>query len=929
MDIPTKNMLLVGVALFALVAAASGLPTISLSTDTAFLTVGGSETVTVQVNDETSRVVNLSSTLGTLAPSVVTTDAQGRATATFTAGTVSGTATITAVFTDESGEEVSASKDLLIDHGTPINISSLSCPDEGSVGGEIEIALVLSDLWGNPVDNANIIENVTFSVGSPGDGAAFIIGDRSAASVSLPVGPDGLVTATLRLSTIAGENIVQICPPGVIGDRYFTIMGVANGTPVSIESAYTSLACRADGESTVLIAYTLYDEYGNICDETPLRIASSLGETMTVQTNSYGSVLVRYGPKTVPVDVTITATAVENASVSRSNLFSFTSTDPVNMALTALPLNMKSLDVDPFSTAAITASITDASDNSPNEEVDITFELTNVVTDGTSPSLDALSITTTGGVATATFTPGSFSTADPSTGTCTVTATAIIGETTVTRSVDLTWRNYPSFSVSVSASPSVVLLDNETDVTISLTGDGWALSPAPADVMMCISRTPTMVGGNPETEMDIAKKSAKSFAALMAERMDRLGLISYSDDDVTLDLSLNSSYDIFCQIVDSFEPDLSGKNGALKKSGKEFAQGIEMAISSLTVDGVSSTRNKAVIAVLDDDWNLGKDKEDWEDTAKEHAINANVKIYVVLVDLTNGHSGTDKKLKKFAEGTGGAYIRITDSDCEDELRAFYQIIMNGLKTTAFNTAMDTSLLSVTVDGEPTSGGEVLQYQYVPGTSTEITDQRGISIPRDETDAWANGKSSYSIGTMEYGQTWTANLRFALLQTGTIGLFTDGASKIRFSNAAGTTYEQDLPPVYITVVDQETADVFGTSTLSIPALDAVGDNDTLSIAVDWTLDYAGERPELVRQRAQYQYSADDIVWDNLWHDFAVPAVDEDVTGDYNAELDTDKKNGYYRIRIHAWEAISGGAEAWRTTEQPVRVDDGKKIRMKLI
>jgi len=110
---------------------------------------------------------------------------------------------------------------------------------------------------------------------------------------------------------------------------------------------------------------------------------------------------------------------------------------------------------------------------------------------------------------------------------------------------------------------------------------------------------------------------------------------------------------------------------------------------------------------------------------------------------------------------------------------------------------------------------------------------------------------------------------------------------------------------------------------------VGDNDTLSIAVDWTLDYAGERPELVRQRAQYQYSADDIVWDNLWHDFAVPAVDEYVTGDYDAELDTDKKNGYYRIRIHAWEAISGGAEAWRTTEQPVRVDDGKKIRMKLI
>ena len=163
---------------------------------------------------------------------------------------------------------------------------------------------------------------------------------------------------------------------------------------------------------------------------------------------------------------------------------------------------------------------------------------------------------------------------------------------------------------------------------------------------------------------------------------------------------------------------------------------------------------------------------------------------------------------------------------------------------------------------------------------------------DDTADWADRVLDYSIGRMEYGQTWTATLRFNFTQAGTIGLFTDGASKISFSNAAGIPYKQDLPPVYITVVDQETADVFGTSTLSIPALAAVGDNDTLSIAVDWTLDYAGEHPELVRQRAQYQYSADDIVWDNLWHDFAVPAVDEDVTGDYDANS-TPKKEPLVR------------------------------------
>ena len=148
MDIPIKNMFVIGFVLLALVTAVSGLPTLDVSTDKAWLTAGGAgtATVTVQVNDDSNAVpgaqvtVSCSETMGTIAPGTLTTGADGRATATFTAGTVSGTATITAVFTDENGTPVSASVDLSIDHGTPIEISSLSCPDEGSVGGEIEIA---------------------------------------------------------------------------------------------------------------------------------------------------------------------------------------------------------------------------------------------------------------------------------------------------------------------------------------------------------------------------------------------------------------------------------------------------------------------------------------------------------------------------------------------------------------------------------------------------------------------------------------------------------------------------------------------------------------------------------------------------------------------------------------------------------------------
>jgi len=1040
MDIPIKNMFLIGFVFLALVTAASGLPTLDVSTGETWLTAGGADTavVTVQVNDDGNAVpgaqvmISCSETMGTIMPGTLTTGADGSATATFTAGTVSGTATITAVFTDESGEEVSASKDLLIDHGTPINIPSLSCPGEGSVGSEIEIALALSDWWGNPVDNANETESVTFTVGSPGNGSAFITDSGDAASVSFPVDSQGWVTATLRLSTMAGENIVQVTPPGAVGDRYLTILGVADGPPVSIESAYASASCPADGVGTVLIAYTLYDQYGNLCDEAPVQIASSLGETTAVTTNSYGSMLVRYGPKNAPVDVTLTATAAEDASVFTIDTFSFASTDPVNLVLAASPLNMKSLDVDSSAEAVLAVWVTDEGGVTVTDDpVDVIFTITDIDGHGATltadPCLNGGSSTVTqatgdDGVASVTFTPGAFATSEDATGTCTVTATATLNGTVVSRNVALSWRNYPSFSVSVSASPSTVMVGNEANVTITLAGDGWEFEPVPADVMVCVSRVPTMLRGYPDP-MLIAKNASKYFAGLMEEGTDNFGMVSYGaetpegemanllnlqngvchwigddkhgngaksddasytalyyqkngavrfEDDVTLDCPLGTSFSSFSSAVDCLIPYAPGSWGQVKKSGDELRFALYRSITEV-IDNGTVGHQRAVVLLIDDDWNKGcagqgqygnplgpggthNADEYWvfEDDGRGHgsmwgqsgrwqnmayyALDNDVKIYVMLVDTphsngnTNDHAALEADLQNLAGLTGGSYAKVEDQYFQSDLEGFYEAIKNDLKdATIFETTLDASLANVTVDDNPdVPGGDALHYRYLNEVSTKITDQTGASLPtRDETDAWANGKSSYSIGTMDYGQTWAVNLRFNFTQTGTIGLFTDDDSKISFSNAAGTAYEQDLPSVYITVVDQETADVFGTSTLSIPALGAVGDNDTLSIAVDWTLDYAGERPELVRQRAQYQYSADDIVWDNLWHDFAVPAVDVDVTGGYDAELDTDKKNGYYRIRIHAWEAISGGAEAWRTTEQPVRVDDGKKIRMKLI
>ena len=584
----------------------------------------------------------------------------------------------------------------------------------------------------------------------------------------------------------------------------------------------------------------------------------------------------------------------------------------------------------------------------------------------------------------------SFNTTEDATGTCTVTATATMNGASITRSVDLIWRNYPSVSASVAVSPSVVLLNNETDVTISLIGDGWEFAPEPADVMVCISRTPTMLRGYPDP-MAVTMQASQYFAGLMDEGVDSIGLVSFGvatpdgmnadlaeldnsarkwiggdqggygpkdDDDnytashykmndlvrfnqnVTLDLPLNSTFTGFDDAVDCLIPYGPGSWGQVKKSGDEFALALKTSIDHL-VD-MDSSNLRSVVVFIDDDWNKGKDSEQWKAMAS-YAADRHVKIFVVLVDTpksksesTKDHTSLESELQYLASKTGGQFWKLTDDQYVPIIGRLNAMVHEGVRDAALlTTSLEASLAHVTVTNTtvtnlPVPGGDVLQYQYVDGVSTNIVNQTWVSTTVDDTADWTDRVLDYDIGTMEYGQTWTATLRFALLQTGTIGLFTDGESKIRFCNETGImAYEQDLPPVYITVVNQETADVFGTSTLSIPSLDALGNNATLSIDVDWTLDYAGEHPESVRQRAQYQYSADNIVWNNLWHDFAVPAVDGDVTGDYSAELDTDKKNGYYRIRIHAWETISGGAEAWRTTVQPVRIDDGKKIRMKLI
>ncbi|TAJ45283.1 hypothetical protein [Methanofollis fontis] len=1024
------------VLFFCQAATASDSPEVTISADPLWSVAGdgGSVSLHVLVADGGAGVnaaaVDLSCdpSCGTITPAHPVTNAHGTATATFHPSTVAGPVEITAsAIWDGQDVPVTGSVVVHIDHDDPYAITLLEFPEGATVGSDVTITVGIEDCWGNPIDDALDVETVNLSVGSPGNAAAFVTDGGTGDAITLPLDSAGQAAATLRLDTTAGENIVFLDAPGTVADVYMTIEGVANGTPVSITSAYASASCPANGEDTVLIAYSLLDTYGNPCSGADVRIASSLGETATVATNRFGSALVRYGPKVTPVDVVLTATAVGNGSVTTSDTVSFTSTAPVNMALTASLLNMKSLDVDSSSTAAVTARITTEGGTPPDEEVEVTFSITDEERGGgTAPSLNLATVTTSGGVATATFIPGEFSSSDPSTGTCTLTATATLNGTPVTRSLDLAWRNYPSVSVSVSAEPETLVVNNTADVTISIRGDGWEFAPPPADVMMCISRTPTMLRGYPDP-MVIAMNASMYFAGLMDEDVDSLGLVSYGeetpaglmadlremnsgntksvyneigydpgggsgaeayitthytksgtvrfDEEVTLDLPLSTSYGSFNDSVQCLIPYSSLSKGQGKHSGDELRLALYKSITEI-VDNGSADDARAVVVLLDDFWNnggggkfgtlygnpLGPDgtyeKEDyyifpddgrgnghmwgsggrWQNLAN-YASDNDVRIYVLLIDTHNGNVNgkIGRDLSTLADQTDGEYCYVENEDFESDLEGFLEDIKDDLRVASvFNTALDASLADVTVDGESVSSAGVLSYEYVEGVSTWITNTSATgddlySGTVDDTGDWADDRVlSFGIGTIEYNQVWTATVRLNFSSAGSIGLFTDENSVISLSDGEGNDYEQVLPPLSISVVDPDDVGAFNTTAFDVTYLTPTGNNETGSIEVEWGLAYEGANPESVTQHLSYQYSPDNIVWDNVWIPVPdIPAVYEGVDGVYSADFSTSGNNGWYKIRVRAREAIDGGAEAWRTADYLVLVNSGNKLVMRIL
>ncbi len=437
-----------------------------------------------------------------------------------------------------------------------------------TVGETTAVTVRLVDRYGNPIDNRNTVETVLFTVGSAGEDAGFLDGGEYVDSIRQSVDAEGNATVTLRVDQRAGENLVLVDPPSPVPDRFLTIYGIADGMPAAIihtiiPSAGSPPYLPADGTSKFYITYTLFDQHGNPSENQPVRIMTSLsGEDRLLTTNSAGQVTIGYGPKDTTGTVTITATAEANSSVTVSQSVEFTSTAPVNMLLTASPQNMPSRDVKSDSVARIRAKVVDIKGNPVfGETVAFTVQDVDpgVYIQTEEPSLVSASALTNGdGYADVEFRPGTFTTdrndanySATATGTCKVIATW--GE--VSRTIPVTWKNYPYLSVETSVSPETVAVNDTIDATIRLRGDGWALQPEPIDVVLVIDRSGSMSGTdiNP-SRMIAARNAANEFISRMnLAARDRVALVSFAFD-ARLDQGLTDRSWWIQSAVDALSP---------------------------------------------------------------------------------------------------------------------------------------------------------------------------------------------------------------------------------------------------------------------------------------------------------------------------------------------------------------------------------------
>lgn len=561
--------------------AAGDPPTISVTKDKEWLVANGTDTgiVSVSVYNGTIPMNGTRVTFavdnpvyGSFNVSSATTS-NGCAAGRFTTAYKSGTAQLLVNVTyrlNEASPEVTEYFQLAqkIDHDVPYKISAYKLKSEGTVATSIPITVWVQDAHDNPIDNrreleeSRLSERVNFTLtGGPEPLGSFY--PEGTVNVTRYVNSTGAVDANLTLSIHPGVHNVKAEPEGIPVPKKWTIDGVADGEPWYIVSQVfpESLYQPADGEAMFDIIYTIMDQYGNGLQAKDFNIITTIGENFTLGTNASGMQAIRYGPSTEVGLIEITATTLQNLSVSVTDQVEFVNTSPFNMVFTATPQSMPSADARPTQLATLTALVVDIEGNAIAGEWvrfyilpgSIVYEPTGTVLIDPSLQNGTVSGVTevwaesdVNGIAYAWLKPCTFisNKSAPGYNASATGHVTVVAEwtnatnVTLPRTQDFTFKNFPYLSAQTIVSASKVAVNDTVDVTLWLRGDGFALLPKPIDAILVCDRSGSMgerdmenLAGTPNswTRWRAEQEAANVFIRQMNSSTDRLGLVRYNN----------------------------------------------------------------------------------------------------------------------------------------------------------------------------------------------------------------------------------------------------------------------------------------------------------------------------------------------------------------------------------------------------------------
>ncbi|MDD1661851.1 MAG: VWA domain-containing protein [Methanomicrobiales archaeon] len=829
----------------------------------------------------------------------------------------------------------------------------------GSVGAITDITIRVTDQYGNPVTSRIKKNSIDFTTTLLGENA-FLTSASSKTKVkalSVALNDSGYVDVDFVLNTRPGANYVVVSPPYPLPDTLIRIDGVANLPPAIITKTVTPAGnpptIKSDNRSTFTLNYALYDLYGNPSAGRKLSIFSSADESRVVTSNSEGKVTITYGPKSQAGRYIIVAQAFDNPSLSSAQTLQFLSGKATNMLLTASPQTMASLDVKKDMEAWVTAKVIDANGNPVAGET-VSFSLVSVntgafnqtkspVIESGKTKTDMLNtpiavVSDENGLATLSFYPGAFVADAKEAGFSPLaegTAKVQARWSTVSRTIDLAYKNFPYLSVYTSASPGTLEVDDLLDVSIRIRGDGFALQPRPVDVLMVTDRSGSMLWDYPD-RMILVMGAARTFASKFDYKNDRLGQISFGAD-----YEVMASDNIWCGDDDDWDDDWDYAKKYYDEDGKTYddyatldlalsgtENDVNKAIDGLVPTGWTPMRYalykainelrekgnpnsvKALVVLSDGDYNYygdplargsagSSDPSAYKDLDRNYvkftglvsqnmaayAKANNIRIYCIgySASLSEGGRAT---LEQLAIQTGGKYYYALTGD---DLTNFYVQIAGALKDTAgvnTNLAMDFS--SVEVNGTSiTPGTDVLKYLPLTGRSTHVTGPSG-SYDINNKDDWEKGKLNVSLGTIKVNQEYIVNFTLQMLMEGNIRIADSGRSRVYFDDDQAYV---PTPDAYITALPIGRDKGFSTPTLLVSNLVRTNENtDRKTAALSWEISYNGMDAEI---REEIEVAP---LHSEAYSYRATTYADNDRTSDTKSIDISDLQPGVYKARV---------------------------------